>query len=159
MAVVEIAKEKSYGAALALIPGGAVVHAVQQTRRRRARAHDQTIAARVSMDARVLALSDRRLAIIKWDVFRPKIESWIAVHEVRAVSIESKRFETGALVLDFVDGSFLRRGASRRTQLDAFSAALGERRTVAGRSSTAAVATVPGAAPIGLYGWTMPDPR
>ena len=156
VAAVEVESEKSYGAALAMIPGGVVVHAVQQTRRRRALAKEQTVAARVSMDARLLALTDRRLAIIKWDVFRPKLESWIAVHESGDVTVERKRIETGAVVVDFVDGSRLHREATRRTQLTAFAAALAERLVAPGHPTTAAV---PGAAPIGLYGWTMPERR
>ena len=102
LASVELEKEKSYGAALALIPGGLVVHAVQQTRRKRAVEAAQTIASRLSIDSRVLGLSDRRLAIIKWDVFRPKLDSWIALPEIRAVSVEQKKIEMGALVLEFV---------------------------------------------------------
>lgn len=152
VAVVEIEGERSYGTALALIPGGAVVHAVQQTRRRRALAHEQTVGARISIDARLLGLSDRRVAIIKWDAFRPKLETWIGLHEISAVSVATKRIDTGTLTVDFVDGSRVRRAATRRDQLTGFAAALSER-----LSPSAPTAATPGAEPVGLYGWATPD--
>ena len=158
LASVELEKEKNYGAALALIPGGVVVHAVQQTRRKRANEAAQTIASRLPIDSRVLGLSDRRLAIIKWDVFRPKLDSWIALPEVRAVSVEQKKIETGALILEFVDGSVIRRESTRRKQLHAFAATL--ETLMASIQSNGIISPAPASAlgePVGLYGWSMPS--
>ena len=158
LASVELEKEKNYGAALALIPGGVVVHAVQETRRRRAVKAAQTIASRLPIDSRVLGLSDRRLAIIKWDVFRPKLDSWIALPEVRAVSVEQKKIETGALILEFVDGSVIRRESTRRKQLHAFAATL--ETLMASIQSNGIISPAPASAlgePVGLYGWSMPS--
>ena len=157
LASVELEKEKNYGAALALIPGGVVVHAVQQTRRKRAVEAAQTIASRLSIDSRVLGLTDRRVAIIKWDVFRPKLDSWIALPEIRAVSVEHKKIETGALVLEFVDGSVLRRESTRRKQLIAFAETLETLMASIQPSGTATSAPAsPSGEPVGLYGWSVP---
>jgi hypothetical protein len=157
LASVELENHTNYGAALALIPGGVAVHAVQQTRRKRAAEAAQTIASRLSMDARVLGLTDRRLAIIKWDVFRPKLDSWIALPEIRAASVERKRIETGALVLEFVDGSVIQRESTRRKQLIEFADAVNALLASMNANGCAPQApTSPGGGPIGLYGWTVP---
>ena len=157
LASVELEKEKNYGAALALIPGGLVVHAVRQTRRKRAVEAAQTVASRVSIESRVLGLSDRRLAIIKWDAFRPKLDSWIALPEIRAVSVEQKKIETGALILEFVDGSVLRRESTRRKQLNAFAETVNTLMASIHRSQAASPAPAsPSGEPVGLYGWSVP---
>jgi len=72
LCAVQLANAKNHGAALALVPGGVVIHVVQQNRRRRAVEAAQTIASRLPIDARVLALTDHRLTIISWDVDPPE---------------------------------------------------------------------------------------
>ena len=87
----QLTNAKHHGAALALVPGGALVHVVQQNRRRRGVEAAQTIASRLPIDSRALALTDHRLTIIRWDVFRPKLETWIALSEIGAVAIEPRK--------------------------------------------------------------------
>ena len=154
---VQLANAKNHGAALALVPGGVVIHAVQQNRRRRAVEAAQTIASRLPIDARVLALTDHRLTIISWDVFRPKLETWIALPEIRAVSVELRKIERGSLVLEFTDGSVIRRESTRRKQLIAFAETLENRMASIRPSGTATPAlAAPSGEPVGLYGWSVP---
>ena len=157
LCAVQLANAKNHGAALALVPGGVVIHAVQQNRRRRAVAAAQTIASRLPIDARVLALTDHRLTIISWDVFRPKLETWIALPEIRAVSVEMNKINRDALVLEFTDGSVIRREATRRKQLNAFAETLNTRMASIHPSETAAPPLAsPSGEPVGLYGWSVP---
>jgi hypothetical protein len=101
--------------------------------------------------------TDQRLAIIKWDVFRPRLETWIAIPEICAASVELKKLATGTLVLEFADGSVIRREATRRPQLTAFAAAV--EALVASTPSRGSAPGAPtlGSEPVGLYGWTMPS--
>ena len=158
LSAVQLANAKNHGAALSLIPGGVVVHVVQQNRRRRAAEAAHTIASRVSIDSRVLGLTDQRLAIINWDIFRPKLEIWIALPEISAVSIEQKKIERHALVLELVDGSVIRRESTSRKQLttfaDAVTAVLSATNSYGGPPP---VPAGPSGKPVGLYGWTVPD--
>jgi hypothetical protein len=157
LCAVQLANAKNHGAALALIPGGVVVHVVQQTRRRRAVEAAQTVASRLSIDSRVLGLTDQRLTIVRWDVFRPKLESWIALPEIRAVSVELKKIERGVLVLEFTDGSVIRRESTRRKQLTAFAAAVDALiASMNPNGSAPPVPAGPSGEPVGLYGWSVP---
>jgi hypothetical protein len=103
-----------------------------------------------------LGLTDQRLAIIKWDVFRPRLETWIAIPEIREVSVQLKKIAAGTLVLEFADGSVIRREATRRTQLTAFAAAVEALVASTPSHLSAPPAPTPGSEPVGLYGWTMP---
>jgi hypothetical protein len=153
---VQLANAKNHGAALALVPGGALVHVVQQNRRRRAVEAAQTIASRLPIDSRVLGLTDHRLTIIRWDAFRPKLESWIALPEICAVATELKKMNRDVLVLELTDGSVISRESTRRTQLVAFAAAIEALLASTRSNGSAPPPPSPGGEPVGLYGWTVP---